>query len=392
MFKANLISVMAKALLGAAIVSMAFGTQALAHGGGGHGGGGGAHFGGAHFSAPAAHVGGANFAARGISHSANFAPRANNFDRGNAIRQDNFARANDLAFRNNVARNVSNAARTNVARSNATAWNRATWNRNWLEGERYRGNFDRYANNYRPYNRYYNGRYYGGPYWRSAWWWPWWNYGYNNYYAYGWPNYYDYPVYGYEYPAYTSATVAVQQPTYSETAESGTAQTGAEYFSQAVDAFQAGDYSNALRQASHAAIESPQNPKAAELMTLASFAMGNYDAAAGPAHAALALGPTDTWANVFAYYGDAGTYTTQLRNLEKYCKDNPSAADAHFVLAYQYLLTGHPNSAAKQFNEVVKLAPQDKLAANLAKQYSEEGSPSPPAPPPATSTSITPGV
>jgi hypothetical protein len=121
-------------------------------------------------------------------------------------------------------------------------------------------------------------------------------------------------------------------------------------------------------------------------MSLASFAMGNYQAAAGPAHAALAFGPPDDWNGVYSYYGDANTYTTQLRKLEAFCRENPSDAGGQFLLGYHYLLTGHPNNAGKQLSEVVKLAPQDKLAANLAKQYGgETSSPTRPAPPAAAS-------
>jgi tetratricopeptide (TPR) repeat protein len=181
-----------------------------------------------------------------------------------------------------------------------------------------------------------------------------------------------------------------QQPLSSAADDSAVSQSGAAYFAEAADAFRAGNYSDALRLANHAAIESPQNPKAAELMSLASFARGDDRAASGEAHAALALGPPADWNTVYAYYGNVDTYTTQLRDLEKYCKDNPAAADAHFVLAYQYLLTGHTNKAVQQLDDVVKLSPQDKLAADLLKKYG--GKPSLPVPPAPAADSASTGV
>ncbi len=85
-------------------------------------------------------------------------------------------------------------------------------------------------------------------------------------------------------------------------------------FSRAEDAFQAGKYRDAVRMANHAAVESPRNPKAAELMSLALFADGDYRSAAAQAHAALTLGPVTTWNTLRGYYGnDVESYTTQLR-------------------------------------------------------------------------------
>src|SRR4029079_6097218 len=104
----------------------------------------------------------------------------------------------------------------------------------------------------------------------------------------------------------------------------GSSSAGAAFFVRAEDAFQAGKYRDAVRMANHAAVESPRNPKAAELMSLALFADGDYRSAAAQAHAALTLGPVTTWNTLRGYYGDdVGAYTTQLRALEKYCHDKP---------------------------------------------------------------------
>ena len=55
---------------------------------------------------------------------------------------------------------------------------------------------------------------------------------------------------------------------------------GLQYYNDARSAFSQGEYRDAMRLAGHAAVESPQNPKVHELLSLASFASGNYLAAA----------------------------------------------------------------------------------------------------------------
>jgi tetratricopeptide (TPR) repeat protein len=166
---------------------------------------------------------------------------------------------------------------------------------------------------------------------------------------------------------------------------------GAEFFSQAETAFQQGRYRDALKLANHAAVESPRNPKAHELMSLCMFALADYRGAAIEAHAAIALGPIADWATVFAYYGDQAKYTTQLRALEKYSHENPKSAEARFLRAYHYLMTGHTDAAKEQLAEAVSLTPKDKLAADLLKKYSGDAAAPQPVPP-AAAPQATPGA
>ena len=53
--------------------------------------------------------------------------------------------------------------------------------------------------------------------------------------------------------------------------------------------------------------------------------------------------------------------------LEEFVKANPSSADGRFVLAYHYLTCGSTEAARKQYEEVVKLMPNDQLSAQLLK-------------------------
>ncbi len=272
--------------------------------------------------------------------------------------------------------------------------------RNWQSGQ----NFSHFhGNNFNHFNNFCRrGGWWGIPF-CYPWTWGWWG-------GFGWGlgyNYYDYvPAYCYDTTLVatvgyggivdqTSASAPLAEVVPPESPLPGNdainadanlqgdAQTGAMFFSQAENAFHAGKYRDSFRMANHAAIESPENPRAPELMSLSLFALGEYPAAAAQAHFALALGPPTDWASIFGYYGDADTYTKQLRALEKYSSDNPQSVEGHFLLGYHYLMTGYTKPALKELQEVVKLAPSDKLTAALVKKYGGEAAPAAAPPPPA---------
>jgi tetratricopeptide (TPR) repeat protein len=148
-------------------------------------------------------------------------------------------------------------------------------------------------------------------------------------------------------------------------------QTASGYFDDARQAFLNGNYREALRLAGHAAVDNPQDAAVHELMSLALFALKDYRGAAMEAHAALSLGPAINWETLFAYYGNAETYTTQLRALEAFVGDNPKKPEGRFLLGYHYIMTGHPDVAKKQLEAAVAITPGDKLAAELLKQISK---------------------
>jgi tetratricopeptide (TPR) repeat protein len=284
------------------------------------------------------------------------------------------------------------------------------WNHNW-------NNHWNNWNNWHNHNNFWGWGWWWPVAWGWGWGWPWWGWGWGGYggggYCYYCPDYswYDNVGYygagyggaspGYEVAVAPSVTQtapnAMQQeylPSQSQYAtappqpgEAGQqdASQGAAFFAQAEDAFRQGNYRDAIKMANHAAVESPRNPKSAELMSLSSFASGDYRTAAAQARAALALGPPADWRTLYSYYGDDQAYTTQLRNLEKYVKDNASAPEGHFLLGYQYLMTGFNKQAMKQFDEVQKIAPNDKFTSELVQKLngqSPEGEalPTPPAP------------
>ena len=117
------------------------------------------------------------------------------------------------------------------------------------------------------------------------------------------PGYYSADYYG--EPSGTVSDVVPAEPAIA--AES--ASLGEQYAEQARESFRDGDYRQALRLAQHAAIDMPRDPAVHELMSLVLFALKDYRGAAIEAHAALALGPPIDWPTLYAYYGNADTYT-----------------------------------------------------------------------------------
>jgi hypothetical protein len=197
-------------------------------------------------------------------------------------------------------------------------------------------------------------------------WWPWW-------YSYGgWPGYYSYydyyPYNNYTTYAYDSDTVpyADSEPIAESPMTNATiGEEQSEYYTEALAAFQQGDFSNAVRLAGHAAIDEPRNPDVHLLLSLGMFALGQYRGAAMEAHAVAAMGQIPDWAKVYAIYGNVETYTNQLRALEKYVSAHPKSPEGRFMLGFQYMIAGHPDAAKGELLQALNLTPQDRLAGQL---------------------------
>ena len=97
------------------------------------------------------------------------------------------------------------------------------------------------------------------------------------------------------------------------------------YLDDALAAFRAGNYSDAMRNAGHTLVDSPQDQTAHQIMELSLLATDDYRGAAMEAHAVVQFGGVPTWSDVYGLYGNADTYTDQLRGLEKFVRDNPQA-------------------------------------------------------------------
>lgn len=149
-------------------------------------------------------------------------------------------------------------------------------------------------------------------------------------------------------------------------------QEGTTHMDLAREAFKNGDYAGASREIDLAIKALPKDAALHEFRALVFFATKDYKQAAATLYAVLSAGPGWDWTTLSSMYATISTYTDQFRDLEVYVKDNPSSADARFVLAYHYLTCGHPDSARKQYEEVLKLQPDDQLSAQLVKLLASE--------------------
>jgi cytochrome c-type biogenesis protein CcmH/NrfG len=153
-------------------------------------------------------------------------------------------------------------------------------------------------------------------------------------------------------------------------------------FDAAREAFKAGDAVKAQTLVEKAIELLPSDATLHEFRALTLFAQGRYKEAAATLYAVLAAGPGWDWKTMRGLYPDEDTYTRQLRALEEHVRKDPNSGEAHFVLAYQYLVLGSKDEAVKQLKEVVRVQPQDKLSAALLKALTPSGaaaaSPAPP--------------
>jgi len=79
----------------------------------------------------------------------------------------------------------------------------------------------------------------------------------------------------------------------------------------------------------------------------------------------LNAGPGWDWTILQSFYASPDVYTKQLRTLEHYVTAHSQDAAPRFLLADQYLMMGHFQSAERQLQGVVSLEPRDKLSANI---------------------------
>lgn len=136
-------------------------------------------------------------------------------------------------------------------------------------------------------------------------------------------------------------------------------------FEDAREAFKANDFDTALALINRAVKENPSDGVLHEFRALTQFAMKDYNGAAATIHSVLAVGPGWDWATMASLYADVDNYTMQLRSLERHTKDHADEAAPKFLLGYHYMTTGHPQAAAREFANVVKLEPKDRVAKEM---------------------------
>ena len=143
----------------------------------------------------------------------------------------------------------------------------------------------------------------------------------------------------------------------------------------AVAAFKQNDYDTALATVNKGVAQYPSDAVMHEFRALVLFAKGDYQQSAATIHSVLAVGPGWDWTTLSGLYPDVAIYTTQLRSLEAAVKNRPDDGATRFLLAYHYLSDGYPDSAVKQLTEVVRLVPNDRVAADVLKMISAPQAP-----------------
>jgi hypothetical protein len=260
---------------------------------------------------------------------------------------------------------------------------------NTITGPTYNTNINRQAmvNNFnRPWAGRYGGWYNGG--WRGWPQWPGFWAGTGGAALVPWAS----SSYTYENPYYSeptyvegSPTTVVVQPAldYSEPIQVPTqtqvertddtiVDDGMSYFERARADFKAGKYAEATAEAERALKLLPGDRTIHEFRALCLFARKRYKEAAAALYAVLAAGPGFDWDTMSALYPDNDTYTQQLRDLEKYVKENPKDAQGHFLLGYHYLVLDERDAAAEELGLASQLQPKDKLSASLAQALTEK--------------------
>lgn len=290
------------------------------------------------------------------------------------------------------------------------------WGQNWNNNfnNSFNNNFSNntWQNNYRNtvvnQNNFYGG-WYGGPWggaWGYGWGYPYWplavawglgalfspwgygGYGYGGYGYGGYGAYYN-PYVAYGVPVYVTTldpgyyTVPLSLPESTEPPKQVDPQREAA-FRMVEDGralFLKGDYKGALAKYDAAIPDLKNDPLVHELRALALFALGDYGESAATLNSLLAVAPGMNWFSMRNQYPDVATYTSHLRALEGFLRDNPNNAAARFVLGYHYLVTNYPDAAARQFAKVVELEPKDavakKLLDSLTKSTKKETMPTP---------------
>lgn len=179
-------------------------------------------------------------------------------------------------------------------------------------------------------------------------------------------SYYDYsqPLVVYEQPGTTvSSTTIVDGGTAAAPSPGGA---GLSSFDRAREAFFRGDYLEAMNAIDETLKQYPDDAVVHEFRALVLFAIGDYQQAAAAMHAVLAVGPGWDWTTMISLYPSVDIYTSQLRQLESYVRQNPNQADGHFLLGYHYLTCGHDDAAAKQFRKAEELTDSDRITSQLS--------------------------
>ena len=183
---------------------------------------------------------------------------------------------------------------------------------------------------------------------------------------------YSNPYYNNSYGSYGNYNYSQPIPVVYYNAPTATVATTCEQaLDDAIAAFKQNDYDAALDLVNKGLNQCPDDSMMHEFRALALFAKGDYQQAASTIHSVLAVGPGWNWTTLSSLYPGVSIYTTQLRTLEAFTKQYPQDGAARLLLAYHYMADGYPDAAARHFAQVVKLKPNDRVAADMLRMVSK---------------------
>jgi hypothetical protein len=195
------------------------------------------------------------------------------------------------------------------------------------------------------------------------------------------PYIYDTTVISYEQPM---SVIARDYPTGDEVTSDLAATRSAEALERSRTAFRNEDYLTALKDVDEAISHQPGDSALHEYRALVLFALGKYRDAAGVLHPVLASGPGWDRETMIGLYAAEDSYLAQLGKLEQYVAVTSDEPAPRFLLGYHYLVGGELDRAASEFDEVIRLRPNDSTSSqlrNLAKSSVKSASGVEPPPP-----------
>ena len=187
---------------------------------------------------------------------------------------------------------------------------------------------------------------------------------------------YGNPYYNNSYGSYGNYSYAQPIPVVYSTSQVVTTPNAVTTCEQSLDdaiaAFKQNDYDASLDLINKGLHQCPDDSVMHEFRALVLFAKGDYQQAASTIHSVLAVGPGWNWTTLSSLYPSvSAVYTPQLRSLEAFTKEHPQDGAARFLLAYHYMADGYPDAAERQLQQVVKLVPNDRVAADMLRMVSK---------------------
>jgi hypothetical protein len=148
------------------------------------------------------------------------------------------------------------------------------------------------------------------------------------------------------------------------------ADSAAAQFDSAREAFRSGDYAGALRLVDEALKVLPNDATLHEFRALVLFAVGKYDLAAGPLYAVLSVGPGWDWTTMAGLYPASTCTPPSFASWRSSSAPTPHRRPPGSSWPTTYLTQGNTDAAVAHLKQAEARSPDDKLSAQLVKQFS----------------------